>query len=170
MELRKLRKRPSINLIKMKNTKLSSSPSLFKNFESLNDDNLVKFIDVVDIVEQQPIDQQVQHEQKIICNCNATMQQYTQKVSVKQPEADISSICGSKSSDSGYYSDLNFKLNDSLSSCSSSIVTNHHHHHHHHHALPKHNYFTRYNAATGCKLNCSSTCTCDLDLNQIEND
>jgi hypothetical protein len=120
---------------------------------------------------------------KIICNCNATIQQYTQKKS-----EDISSICGSKSSnadaESGYYSDLNFKLNDSLSSNNSSTFFNNHEQQQQQQQqqtvlVPKHNYFTRYNAAaiittpSSCKLNCSSAssnCTCDLDLNQIEND
>ena len=139
-----------------------------------NDDEIVKFIET-------PIEQQQQNEVEIeennkkrICNCNATMQQYTQKCPSKYQE-DISSICGSKSSnadaDSGYYSDV--KLNESISSqCSSSIQQ-------HQSVLPRHNYNTRYYAAvnapvTFCKLNnclsASSNCTCDLDLNQIEND
>ena len=175
MELRKHRKRPSINLIKM--TKLSPPPPIFTP-----DDNLVKFIDtaVVDSTTN------IEINKKIICNCNATIQQYTQKKQQQQQQEDISSICGSKSSnadaESGYYSDLNFKLNDSLSSNNSSIFFNQHHHQQQQQTvLPKHNYYTRYNAAitthpslvVACKLNCSSTssnCTCDLDLNQIEND
>lgn len=205
MALRKLRKRPSINLIKMKNTKLSSSPSSPLDVDSSNPvlsalnnrarttdirpvDKLVNFIDIVDQTkiknqQQEPMDSEYSKnleaisdtDKKIICNCNAAMQQYTQKVLTKQhqqQQEEISSICGSKSSnadaDSGYYSDLNFKLNDSFSSSSSFPQ-----HHQHQTVLPKHNYYTRYNAAASCKLNCSSAssnCTCDLDLNQIEND
>jgi hypothetical protein len=180
MELRKLRKRPSINLIKMKkfdlNHVLDTSRGVITtpNNNNETDDEIVKFIETP-IEQQQQQQNEIEIEEnnkKIICNCNATIQQYTQKCASKHQE-DISSICGSKSSnadaDSGYYSDV--KLNESISSQCSSLIQQS--------VLPRHNYNTRYYAAintpvTFCKLNyclsASSNCTCDLDLNQIEND
>ena len=47
-------------------------------------------------------EEMVNNNKKTICSCNATIQQYTQK-----KQEDISSICGTKSSnadtESGYY-------------------------------------------------------------------